>query len=172
MKKKNRVLIVILMCIVLIVVMGYLMIGNPFVFINNQKLKKSICSLDDNEIVSLNEVIPFEWDALYTFEPYQSKAEIAEIIGFQSNDIKENNINEGMVHLLFVKNDKVVASILSYSSNLGYNIDFTSKENLKVAYAENAQFSVTKEDGITILTYSDVYTGHESAITGSSGIKG
>ena len=153
MKRKTKAWILVLMCIVLIVVMGYLVIGSPFVFINNQKLKKSIDSLDDNKIVSLNEVIPFEWDFLYTFEPYQSKAEIAEIIGFQSNDIKENNINEGMVHLLFVKNDKVVASILSYSSNLGYNIDFTSKENLKVAYAENAQFSVTKEDGITHLIF-------------------
>ena len=65
----------------------------------------------------------------------------------------ENNINEGMVHLLFIKNDKVVASILSYSSKLGYNIDFTTKENLKVTYAENAQFSTTKVGGITILTY-------------------
>lgn len=153
MKKKTKAWILVLMCIVLIVVMGYLMIGNPFVFINNQKLKKSIGSLDDNKIVSLNEVIPFEWDFLYTFEPYQSKEEIAEIIGFQSNDIKENNINEGMVHLLFVKNHKVVASILSYSSNLGYNIDFSSKENLKVSHAENTQFFVTKDDGITYLIF-------------------
>lgn len=82
-----------------------------------------------------------------------NKAKIAEIIGFQSNDIKENNINEGMVHLLFVKNDKVVASILGYSSNLGYNIDFASKENLNVTYAENAQFAMTKIDGTTTLTY-------------------
>lgn len=153
MKRKTKALFLGLMCIVLIVVMGYLMIGNPFVFINNPKLKKSIDFLDDSKIVSLNEVIPFEWDSLYTFEPYQSKTEIAEIIGFQSNDIKENNINEGMVHLLFVKNDKVVASILSYSSNLGYNIDFSSKENLKVTHSENAQFYITKNDGITILTY-------------------
>ncbi|MDE5596742.1 MAG: hypothetical protein K2J04_02805, partial [Lachnospiraceae bacterium] len=153
MKKKTKAWILVLICIVLIVIMGYLMIGNPFIFINNQKLKKSISSLDDSKIVSLNEVIPFEWDSLYTFEPYQSKAEIAEIIGFQSNDIKENNINEGMVHLLFVKNDKIVASILSYSSNLGYNIDFSSKANLKVTHTENAQFYTTKDDGITILTY-------------------
>lgn len=152
MKKKTKIFIF-LVCTVLIVIVGYLMIGNPFVFINNLKLKKIIESSDDGKTVFLNEVIPFEWDTLYTFEPYQSKAEIAEIIGFQSNDIKENNVNEGMVHLLFVKNDKVVASILGYSSNLGYNIDFTSKENLKVTYAENAQFAITKVDGTTILTY-------------------
>lgn len=153
MKKKTKALIYALVCIVLIVAVGYLMIGNPFVFINNLKLKNSLCSFDHSKNVSLNEVIPFEWDTVYTFEPYQSKAEIAEIIGFQSNDIKENNINEGMVHLLFVKNDKVVASILGYSSNLGYNIDFASKENLKVTYAENAQFAMTEIDGTTTLTY-------------------
>ena len=153
MKKKTKALIFVLVCTVLIVVVGYLVIGNPFVFFNNLKLKNFICSYDDSKIVCLNEVIPFEWDTLYTFEPYQSKAEIAEIIGFQSNDIKENNVNEGMVHLLFVKNDKVVASILGYRSNLGYNIDFTSKENLTITYAENAQFAITKVDGTTILTY-------------------
>lgn len=153
MKKKTKTLIYVLACIILIAAVGYLIIGNPFVFINNLKLKNSICSFDDDKNVSLNEVIPFEWDTLYTFEPYQSKAEIAENIGFQSNDIKENNANEGMVHLLFVKNNKVVASILGYSSSLGYNIDFASKENMKVTYAENAQFAITKVDQITTLTY-------------------
>lgn len=52
------------------------------------------------------------WDTPYTFGAYQSKDEIEDIIGFQSADIRENNMNEGMAHLLFVKNDKVVASIL------------------------------------------------------------
>ena len=45
---------------VLIVAVSYLMMGNPFVFANNQKLKKSICSLDDGKTVSLNEAVPFE----------------------------------------------------------------------------------------------------------------
>ncbi len=56
--------------------------------------------------------------------------------------------------MLFAKDDKVVASILGYSSNLGYSIDFTSKEGWQVAFAENAQFDVIKADGIVTLTYS------------------
>lgn len=150
MKKKTKRVISILTCIILIGVAGCFMIGNPIVFINNQKLENSIQSID-NQAVHLNDVVPFEWDTLYTFVPYSSKEEIEKIIGFKSNDIKENNISEGMVHLLFVKNDKVVASVLGYASNLGYNIDFTPK--VKVMFEENAQFDVIKADGITTLTY-------------------
>lgn len=153
MKKKTKASIIILACIALIAVMGYLIIGNPFIFINNQKLENEVKSID-REIVQLNDVVPFEWDTLYTFGPYQSKEEIEEIVGFKSADIKENNINEGMVHLLFVNDNKVVASILGYASNLGYSIDFTSKDGWKVTFAENAQFNITKVDGITTLTYA------------------
>lgn len=152
MKKKIKASIIMLSCIILIAVIGYFMISNPFVSFNNHKLETSVKSID-NETVSLNDVVPFEWDTLYTFEPYQSKEEIEETIGFKSASIKENNINEGMVHLLFVKSDKVVASILGYADNLGYNIDFTSKEGSNVTFAEDAQFNVTRVDGITTLTY-------------------
>lgn len=153
MRKKAKTLIFILICMIVITGLGYLIMGNPFLFLNNQRLKNAIASLDSGEIVSLSEVIPFEWDVLYTPEPYQSKEEIEEMTGFKSAEIQENNINEGMVHLLFVKNNKVAASVLGYSSNLGYRIDLSSKEGLKVAYAENAQFLVTKVDGNTTLTY-------------------
>ena len=153
MKKKTKASIIILACIALIAVMGYLFIGNPFIFINNQKLENEVGAID-REIVQLNDVVPFEWDTLYTFEPYQSKEEIEEIVGFKSTDIKENNINEGMVHLLFVNDNKVVASILGYASNLGYSIDFRSKDGWKVTFSENAQFNITKIDGITTLTYA------------------
>lgn len=148
MKRKSKIIPIILSSIVLAGIAGYFIIGNPVVFINNQKLKKSIKSID-NGTVQLNDVIPFYWDTVYTFEPYQSKESIEEIIGFKSFNIKENNINEGMVHLLFVNNNKVVASILGYDSNLTYRINFASK----VTFAENASFNVTKADGITTLDY-------------------
>lgn len=119
MKKKTKVSIIIWACIALIGLAGYILIGNSIVFINNQKLQNSVQSIG-SEMVQLNDVVPFEWDFLYTFDPYQSKEEIEKLVGFKSADIKENNINEGMVHLLFVKGDKVVTSILGYDSNLGY----------------------------------------------------
>ena len=152
MNRKTKIVAIILSSIVLIAIAGYLVIGNPIVYINNQKLEKSVKNIN-GETVQLNDVVPFEWDALYTFGPYQSKESIEEIVGFKSADIKENNINEGMVHLLFVNDNKVVASILGYASNLGYCIDFTAKNSWEISFTENAQFNVTKTDDITTLTY-------------------
>lgn len=150
MKKKNKIAITIIFCTILVAILGYLVIGDPIVLINNQKLGNSIKSIQSDNI-KLNEVVPFDWDVVYTFEPYSSKESIEEIVGFKSGNIKENNINEGMVHLLFVKGEKVVASILGYSTNLGYRLDFPSK----VSFAENAQFNVSIIDNIVRLEYLD-----------------
>lgn len=149
MKKKTKTAIIILYCMALVVIAGYLVIGSPVILINNQKLESSIKSIE-SDAITLNEVVPFDWDVVYTFEPYASKESIEEIVGFKSADIKENNINEGMVHLLFVKDEKVVASILGYSKSLGYRLDFVSK----VTFSENAQFNVTVSDDVVILTHS------------------
>ena len=147
--KKTKIAITIFLCMVLVAILGYLVIGNPVVLVNNQKLENSIKSVH-SDTIKLNEVVPFEWDVVYTFEPYASKESIEEIVGFKSADIKENNINEGMVHLLFVKGEKVVASILGYSANLGYRLDFPSK----VTFAENAQFNVSISNKIVTLEYA------------------
>lgn len=149
MKKKTKIAIIILSCMALVVIAGYLVIGNPVILINNQKLESSIKSIE-SDAITLNEVVPFDWDVVYTFEPYASKESIEEIVGFTSADIKENNINEGMVHLLFVKDVKVVASILGYSKSLGYSLDFVSK----VTFSENAKFNVAVSDDVVILTHS------------------
>ena len=150
MKKRNKFTITIIFSTILVAILGYLVLGNPVVLINNYKLENSIKSIQSDNI-KLNEVVPFDWDIVYTFEPYTSKENIEEIIGFKSSAIKENNINEGMVHLLFVKGEKVVASILGYSTNLGYRLDFPSK----VTFVENAQFKVSIIDNIVTLKYLD-----------------
>lgn len=149
MKKIIIVALITLTCLIFVAVAGYFAIGNPLVAINNAKLKKAVKAID-GEYVYINDITDFEWDTLYTFAPYQSRESIEETIGFKSNDIKVNKINEGMVHLLFVKNQTVVASVLDYDSNLGYSIDFNSK----ITYAQNARFAVTRTNGIVNLTLS------------------
>ena len=61
-----------LLSIILIGVLEYLLLGNPVVFINNQNLENSIKAIK-SKTVELNDLVPFEWDSLYAFEPYQSK---------------------------------------------------------------------------------------------------
>ncbi|WHH59720.1 hypothetical protein [Petroclostridium sp. X23] len=149
MKKKAKLITIILSCIAFIAIAGYLVIGDPVIFMNNQKLENSFKSFE-GDTIKLNEAVPFDWDIVYTFEPYASKESIEEIVGFKSAYIKENNINEGMVHLLFVKDKKVVASVLGYSANLGYSLSFSQK----IEFNDNAVFTASNSDGVINLIHA------------------
>lgn len=119
--------------------LAYIIAGNPVVAVNNQRLQREVKAVDSN-FALLNEIVPFKWDTLYTFEPYASEEEIEEIIGFKSSSIKET-VSEGMVQLLFVRDKKVVSSVIGYGSALGYSIDFQGK----IMFSDNAVFSVERD---------------------------
>jgi hypothetical protein len=125
----------------------YMIIGNPIVIINNQKLQREVIEVN-SDYVELNAIVPFEWETVYTFEPYTSKEQVEDIIGFKSNSIQET-VSEGMVQLLFVKDKKVVSSVCGYSNTLGYRIDFFDR----IMYTNNAVFSVKRDSDIVMLTY-------------------
>ena len=146
-KKINKRIWVVCIVVLLVFACIYAIIGNPIVAINNSKLEQSFTAITA-ETVAFNEIVPFDWDMVYTFEPYTSKAEIEAMIGFKSNAIQES-ISEGMVQLLFVKNNKVVAGICTYASNLGYSVNFADK----ILYSDNAVFRVQKEAGIVQLSH-------------------
>lgn len=129
-----------------ILALSYYMIGDPFIAYHNYRLKQSIAAIS-KPTVTLNEIVPFEWDTVYTFAPYTSRSEIEEIIGFKSNAIRET-VSEGMVQLLFVKDSTVCGSICGYAENLGYSVHFSDKVEL----TDNKQFDVNIQDGIVYLT--------------------
>ena len=131
---------------IVIIATSYYIIGNPFVAYNNYRLKQKVHGISKTE-VTLNEIVPFEWDVVYTFPPYTSCPEIENIIGVKSKAIRET-VNEGMVHLIFVKGDSVSASVCAYVESLGYRIDFSDK----VEFGENKLFEVRIQDGIVCLT--------------------
>lgn len=63
-----------LFVIALVLLSGYLLIGNPIVFWHNWELKRSIQSIEpERKTVAFNDLVPFEWDRVYTFAPYTSK---------------------------------------------------------------------------------------------------
>lgn len=120
---------------------------------HNRQLKKAIMAIDTSvPTVSFNVVVPFSWEAVYTFEPYLSKAEMAEIIGFNSRALSET-VSEGMTQLVFVRGRAVVASVCGYPDNLGYSVwlDNWDGPAAKVTFAEEAVFSVDAIDGIVSL---------------------
>lgn len=144
MKKRTGMLVITIVCVFLVI---FLAIGNPIVFYHNQQLKRSITSLEGNQKVTFNEIVPFDWDMVYTFEPYTSREEIEEIIGFQSDSISET-VNEGMVQLLFVKGTTVTASVCGYPGKLGYSV--TNFEG-SVSAKEEAVFLTDTDSGIVKL---------------------
>lgn len=135
-----------IVAIFLLLALGYSLIGNPAIAYRNYRLKNAILSVGSGEAVTLNDITPYKWDTVYTFEPYTSRQAIEEIIGFKSRYVKET-VSEGMVQLLFVKGDSVVASVCGYADNLGYQVEF----NGAIDYAEEAKFSVSKNEGIVAL---------------------
>ena len=142
---KKRILFV-FFSIAVILIVGERMFGSPLVKYNNYHLKQNMQTISESE-VTLNSVVPFEWDTVYTFPPYTSKAKIEKTIGFESNEIKET-VNEGMVNLLFVKGNTVTGSICDYPKNLGYSIEFKDK----VKFKDNVVFEVNIQDGMVSLT--------------------
>ena len=142
---KKRILFV-FFSIAVILIVGERMFGSPLVKYNNYHLKQNMQTISESE-VTLNSVVTFEWDTVYTFPPYTSKAKIEKTIGFESNEIKET-VNEGMVNLLFVKGNTVTGSICDYPKNLGYSIEFKDK----VKFKDNVVFEVHIQDGMASLT--------------------
>lgn len=122
---KKRIVVIAGVLLVVIVAIGVYM-ANPMLRYHNSQVSKAMEQLREKngEEISLNEVIPFSWDAVYTFAPYTSKQNIEERIGFSSGAITET-VNEGMTQLIFVKDKKAVASICGYSDKLGYSIEFS-----------------------------------------------
>lgn len=121
---------------------------NPVLHAHNRALGRAIAALPEGtEQVSLNEVVPFPWDCVYTFPPYTDRETIEEAIGFSSPAIRET-VSEGMVQLLFVKGRTVTASVSGYADALGYDLRFSGES---ISYKEDAVCSVAREDGVVTL---------------------
>lgn len=126
----------------------YLLVGNPVVAWHNRALKEAVTSISGRETVTLNEIVPFDWDVVYTFDPYASREEIEKTIGCKSRSIRES-VSEGMVQLVFVKGNAVTASVCGYPGNLGYSIVF----NGQIARGDEVSFAVdeTASAGIRLV---------------------
>ncbi len=127
---------------------------NTFVVIRNNKIFNANVNLITQDEVFLNDIIPFEWDTVYTFGPYTSRETIEEVIGIKSNAIKEA-LSEGMQQLIFVKEDEIICSITGYYYRLGYMFDFKSYENDygTLNSTDNPLFKTEKNEGLIKLIY-------------------
>lgn len=145
-------------CLILLCLL-YLVFGNPRIHINNDKLKQVFTQLD-TATVTLEEVVPFPWTTVYTFDPYTSREQMEKITGTKSPMLKEC-VNEGMTHFVFMNRGHLMASVCAYPSSAGYSLAFTGGKNTyydyrdggysHIEYGDGIEFSVTREDGVVRL---------------------
>jgi len=141
----------ILSVIIIIMILPRYM-SSPQTEYNSIKFEQAVKALEPGAGIKLKDITPFEWEICYTFPPYTSKEEIEKIIGFSSNSVREAK-SEGMVQLLFVKDEEVTASECAYPENLGFDFDLKGRDRLTAE--EDPEFDVTKEEELVILTLTD-----------------
>lgn len=141
--------------------MYYLLFGSPIVTWNDNRLEDAVQNLSA-ETITLEELVPFEWDIVYTFDPYTSREDIADAIGFDSPEIKET-VSEFMTQLLFVKDNKIVSSICKYPDNAGFYIDLREARRGKLTdggyayakYGDNILFAVEQTEHYKYLNVAE-----------------
>jgi len=137
----------------------YMCFGDPRIYINNNNLKDVLTELESSK-VTLEEAVPFEWTAVYSFDPYTSLDRIRHVTGSRSPALKEG-VSEGMTHIVFTNKGSVVASVCAYPSSIGYSVHFSGGENTyydyrdggysHIEFGDQIEFSVTKDNGIVNL---------------------
>lgn len=125
--------------------------------VNEALLKEAILSIDGTvETVKLSDVTPFDWDTVYSFDPYTTKDTIYETVGYKWDRISET-VNEGMNQIVFLNEGKVVCYLYGYPENNGYGIFFTNENNNENSFAaileieDDLTFHVDRNDDVTNL---------------------
>ena len=120
---------------------------------NNAIFSEAVKAVSD-DIVTLNELVAFEWDIAYTFKPNTPKKTIEKTIGVSSRYIKET-YNESQTQLIFIKDNRVVCSIWGYGNNLGYWIFFRGYDGdcLTIKPDDDVSFAVDRSGEEIVLTY-------------------
>lgn len=142
----KKIVWLMIVAVIVLLAINYFKNENPVTSYNNYCLKQNILATSKTE-VTLNELVPFEWDTVYTFDAYITRSEIEKTIGFESNAIQDT-VDAGRLYLLFVKDDTICGSVYEYPEDLGYNIDF----NYKVEFEDKVLFDVRKRYDIVTLT--------------------
>ena len=154
--KNKKILVIVAIVIVSIFVLVNLLKKDLW-DVNTDLLKEEVLSIEQSvETVNLTDITPFEWDVVYSFDPYTTKDTIYETIGYKWDNISET-VNEGMNQIVFLKDGKVVCYLYGYPENNGYGIYFTSENGMGVTSAsvlsskDDLTFQVIRSDNVLYL---------------------
>ena len=139
MKKLKTILIVLF---VLVSSVYYLLFGSPLVDWRTEKLVEATNNIN-TETITLEELVPFAWDAVYVFEPYEAEENIAKTLGFYSVEIHES-WNDSDNWYYFVKGNRIVAN--PENSLLGISLPNNGEGSSigSLHYGDNVLFEVVE----------------------------
>lgn len=151
----KKFLLVLVVAAALVVGGFYLIVGDPVVFYNNQKMDYAMLH-QKNGKMTFDEITNFEWDAMYSFKHTMSKAEIEGVLGFESKSIKEPS-SDTFIQVVFVKDGKVVCNLNGVYTALGYNVIFqdTTLEYHKILNSDKIEFEVKDIENVIRFTEVD-----------------
>jgi len=135
---------------------------------------KELASLEDGARVRLSDLTPFSWDDVYTFDPYTSRKDMANVLGFDGPGLEET-VSEGMVQLIFVKDGAHAFTLCGYPENLGYSIDLGYWENgrnySRVSSMADTFTLHTGSDGLPRLVFEgEQFTGTVLTVSGQTAL--
>lgn len=83
---------------------------------------QNICNLQEDAI-KLKSITSFEWDNVYVFKPYTSKASVEAVLKCKPTGYK-STISDTDTLLYFVKGEEVVCCIAGSFDDLGFQMDY------------------------------------------------
>lgn len=143
MLKKNKKLIGLVSLIICSLILVIYI--NPIYLVRNKMLINNIEKVSNKKVITLEELIPFDFDSVYLFEPYSYKKDIEKEIGFKSRFIKDNYTDNLGTELIVVKNKKVISSVFIKLEKNGFIVEGLVYSN-KMDKNDNVLFEVTKSD--------------------------
>ena len=150
MKRKKTIAVLVLSLIFIIFLISEM--KKDLWEVNEGLLKEKVLSIEQTvKTINLLDVTPFEWDVVYSFDPYTSKEMVYKTVGYKWDNIRET-VSEGMTQIVFLKDGKVVCYLYGYPENNGYSINFSGESYNNVASMLNLNghldFHVNRSDGL------------------------
>lgn len=152
---KNKIMIVVIAILSVVVLISLLQ--KDLWDVNEELLKDEVLSVEESiETVNLLDITPFEWDIVYSFDPYTPKDTIYETVGYKWDRVSET-VNEGMNQIVFLNEEKVVCYLYGYPQNNGYGIFFTSENETSatssvLSIKDDLVFDVIRSEDVVILS--------------------
>ena len=134
----------------------------------------SIKNADHGSTVNLSELTPFQWDAVYSFDPYTDKNTMSSAIGFHS-PVLEESVSEDMVSIVFINENQVVCSICDFPWRTGYFLGlghFEDGRSFRRLYPENGTLTILQDvDSCMVLKLmGEIFEGKVEKISGASAL--